>query len=131
MEFLTELMSKMTIENLFKLQPSTDFSYSYLVFGFLIFLVVFSFVFDYIAKHQENKFLRKAMKGEMAHVRWTLPLVGAFLLVSRLEGIPFFNMKFLLIIYLFVVIGHFVYLYFDIKKQYLKKLEKQEKYSKK
>ena len=56
MEFLTELMSKMTIENLFKLQPSTDFSYSYLVFWFLIFLVVFSFVFDYIAKHQENKY---------------------------------------------------------------------------
>lgn len=131
MEFLTELMSKMTIENLFKLQPSTDFSYSYLVFWFLIFLVVFSFVFDYIAKHQENKFLRKAMKWEMAHVRWTLPLVWAFLLVSRLEWIPFFNMKFLLIIYLFVVIWHFVYLYFDIKKQYLKKLEKQEKYSKK
>jgi len=131
MEFLTELIWKMTIQNLFKMDPSTDFSYAWIVFWFLIWLVIFSIIFDFIAKKQSNKFLKKAMKWQMWQIRWTFPLVWVFLLIARLEWIPFFNMKFLFILYFLTLIWYSIYLACDIKKAYLKRLAKQEKYSKK
>lgn len=131
MEFLTELIWKMTIANLFTLHPSTYFSYAWIIFWFLIFLVIFSIVFDFLAKKQSNKFLKKAMKWKMWQIRWTFPLVWWFLLIARLEAIPFLNMKFLFILYFLTLIWYSIYLVCDIRKAYLKRLEKQEKYSKK
>ena len=131
MEFITELAWKMTIDNLFKLHPSTDFSYSYIIFWFLIWLVIFSFIFDFIAKNQSNKFLKKAMKWQMWHIRWTFPLVWAFLLIMRLEWVPFLSMKFLFVLYFILFFVYIVFLFLWIRKKYLKKLEKQKMYSKK
>jgi low temperature requirement protein LtrA len=131
MEFLTELAWKMTISNLFALNPSTDFSYSYIIFWFLIWLVIFASVFDLIAKNQSNKFLKKAMKWQMWQIRWTFPLVWAFLLICRLEWIPFLSMKFLFVLYFLIFVVYLFSLIFSIKNAYLKRLEKQEKYSKK
>lgn len=130
MEFVTELIWKMTIDNLFKLNPSTDFSYSYIIFWFLIWLVVFSFIFDLIAKNQSNKFLKKAMRWQMWQIRWTFPLVWAFLLIMRLEWVPFLSMKFLFVLYFIVFAVYIISLFFWIKKSYLKRVEKQKKYAK-
>ena len=130
MEFLTELIWKMTISNLFEIHPSTDFSYSYIIFWFLVWLVIFSFVFDFIAKNQSNKFLKKAMKWQMWQIRWTFPLVWMFLLIMRLEWIPFLSMKFLFVLYFLIFFIYVIYLFFQIKKAYLKRVEKQLKYSK-
>jgi len=124
-----ELISKFNIQNLFILAPSTDFSYAWIVFWFLVWLVAFSFIFDFIAKNQSNKFLKKAMKWRMWQIRWTFPLVWTFLLISRLEWIWFFNMKILLVLYFLVFIWYSIYLACDIKKSYLKRLEKQQKYA--
>lgn len=131
MEFLTELIWKMTVQNLFAVNPSTDFSYSYIIFGFLIWLVVFAFIFDLIAKNQSNKFLKKAMKWQMWHIRWTFPLAWAFLLIMRLEWIPFLSMKILFVLYFITFLIYIIFLFFWIKKAYCKRVEKQEKYSKK
>lgn len=131
MEFITELIWKMTIDNLFSISPSTDFSYSYLVFGFLLWLIIFSIIFEIVAKNQPDKFLKKAMRWSMWNIRWTFPAVWWLLLISRLEWIPFLNMKFLLIVYLLVFIVYAVFLFFWIKKEYFKRLKNQEKYSKK
>lgn len=131
MEFLTELAWKMTIANLFKMNPSTDFSYAWIIFWFLIWLVIFSIIFDFIAKNQSNKFLKKAMRWQMWQIRWTFPLVWAFLLICRIEWIPFLNMKFLFVLYFISFITYVIYLACDIKKQYLKRVSKQERYSKK
>jgi len=130
MEFITELMWKMTVENLFSLSPSTDFSYSYIIFWFLVWLVIFAFIFDFIAKNQSNKFLKKAMRWQMWHIRWTFPIVWAFLLIMRLEWIPFLSMKILFVVYFVLFLVYLFSVFFWISNSYSKRLKKQEKYSK-
>jgi uncharacterized protein YneF (UPF0154 family) len=130
MEFITELMWKMAVENLFYLSPWTGFSYSYIIFWFLVWLVIFAFIFDFIAKNQSNKFLKKAMRWQMWHIRWTFPIVWAFLLIMRLEWIPFLSMKILFVVYFVLFLVYLFSVFFWISNSYSKRLKKQEKYSK-
>ena len=130
MEFITELAWKMTINNLFDLNPSTDFSYAWIIFWILIGMILFAAIFDFISKNQSNKFLKKALRSRMWHIRWTFPLVWIFLLIMRIEWIPFLNMKFLFIVFFLAFLIHFVCTFFAIKKDYSKRVEKQIRYSK-
>ncbi len=127
-----ELISKITnLENLFKLNPSTDFSYSSYIFVFVIFLFIWSYVFDYYVKTLavNNKLLHKSLRGNMWIYRWVFTSSALVMLISRLESIPILSMKFLWIVYWFSFTCYSVFLIKRVKKNYLGRAKNKERAS--
>lgn len=117
MEFLQKITS---LENLFKIHPSTDFSYATPIFIFVVILFVWTYIFDFYVKWliENNKLLHKALKGNMRIYRWVFTSIALVMLISRLEGIPILSMKFLWIVYVIVFIWYTVLLVRRVKKNY-------------
>ena len=125
-----ELFSKITsLENIFKLHPSTDFSYAIHIFIFICILFVWSYVFDfYVDKMKEsNKYLYKALKWNSWIYRWWFTSIAIVMLISRLEWIIILNMKFWWIIYWIVFLWYTIALIKRVNKNYKSRLKNKNK----
>lgn len=116
------------IDNLFKIHPSTDFSYTFHIIVILIAIVIATYAYDFYAKNSNDKYLKKAMKWRMTHFRWTFPLIAVVMLISRIEWIPILNMKFWWIIWAIAFIIYSVITCKRIKKEYNSKLKNKERF---
>lgn len=109
---------------LFTPVPSGDFYWGYAFFVFFLLLLFLPTLIRRLTP--DSKYLRKSMRKKFGKFI-AMGVVGLLLVISRFSQVPYFSMRILLFILLFLAIIFGIFTFFKIQKEYRERLSSVER----